>query len=100
MIQDAAAYQAYMAKVAAITPDFKSGEDVARSLKTGDSYDPQQLLRGSIAYAAIVALQDPNFVANVRSFGADPTQRQQMTARFSAIPTTPSPSRAPTPPRA
>jgi len=79
LIQDAAAYQAYMAKVAAITPDFKSGDDVAASLKTGDSYDPQQLLRGSIAYAAIVALQDPTFVKEVQVFAANPTSRPLLT---------------------
>lgn len=79
LIQDAAAYQAYMARVAAITPDFKSGDDVAHSLKTGDSYDPRQLLRGSIAYAAIVALQDPTFVKEVQVFAANPTSRPLLT---------------------
>jgi len=79
LIQDAAAYQAYMAKVAAITPDFKSGDDVAASLKTGDSYDPQQLLRGSIAYAAIIALQDPTFVHEVQAFAENPTSRPLLT---------------------
>ncbi len=79
LIQDAAAYQAYMAKVAAITPDFKSGDDVAASLKTGDSYDPQQLLRGSIAYAAVIALQDPTFVKEVQVFAANPTSRPLLT---------------------
>jgi len=68
-----------MSRVAAITPDFRSGDDVANSLKTGDSYDPQQLLRGSIAYAAIVALQDPTFVSQVRVFAANPTSRPLLT---------------------
>jgi len=79
LIQDAAAYQAYMARVTAITPEFKSGDDVARSLKSGDSYDPQQLLRGSIAYAAIVALQDPTYVHEVQVFAANPTSRPLLT---------------------
>ena len=79
LVQDAAAYQAYMTKVAAITPGFKSGDDVAASLKTGDSYDPGQLLRGSIAYAAIIALQDPTFVKEVQVFAANPTSRPLLT---------------------
>jgi hypothetical protein len=79
LIQDAAAYQAYMTRVAAITPDFKSGDDVAGALKTGDSYDPGQLLRGAVAYAAIVALQDQNFVTQVQVFAANPVSRPLLT---------------------
>ncbi|MBV9508677.1 MAG: hypothetical protein JO303_00165, partial [Caulobacteraceae bacterium] len=40
VVQSAADYQAYMDDVAAIKADFKSGEDVAQSLKLGDDYDP------------------------------------------------------------
>lgn len=80
LLQNAAVYQAYVDKAAAISPDFKSGADVAQSLKFGDSYDPAQLLRGEIAFAAVAALQDPNFVANVRAFAADPASRQAVAA--------------------
>jgi hypothetical protein len=86
VIQDAAVYQAYMARAAAINPDFKSGADVARALGQGDSISAEQLLRGEVAYAAIAALQDPNFVANVRAFSVDPTGRQQMSARLLSDP--------------
>jgi hypothetical protein len=79
VIQDAAVYRDYMAKAAAISPNFTSGDNVARSLSDGSSISAGQLLRGEIAYAAIAALQDPNFVANVRAFGADPAARRQMT---------------------
>jgi hypothetical protein len=79
LVQDAAAYRDYMNRVTAITPDFKSGDEVASSLKTGDSYDPQQLLRGSIAYAAIVALQDKDFVTQVQVFAANPVSRPLLT---------------------
>jgi hypothetical protein len=75
LIQDAAAYQVYMAKTAAIPTDFKSGDEVAQDLKAGDSYDPQQLLRGSITYGAIMALQDPTFVTEVRVFAVNPDSR-------------------------
>ena len=80
LLQNAAVYQAYVDKAGAISPDFKSGADVAQSLKFGDSYDPAQLLRGEIAFAAVAALQDPNFVANVRAFAADPASRQAVSA--------------------
>jgi hypothetical protein len=68
-----------MDHVAAISPAFKSGEDVASSLKMGDADDPRQLLRGSIAYAAVVALQDPNFVHEVQVFATNPTSRPLLT---------------------
>jgi hypothetical protein len=41
---------------------------------------------GMTAYAAVVALQDPNFVAAVRAYGADPTQRAQVAAAVMADP--------------
>jgi len=80
LIQDAAVFQAYVAKAAALNPDFRSAADVAQALRQSDTIAPEQLLRGEIAYAAIAALQDPNFVANVRAFGGDPAVRQQMSA--------------------
>ncbi len=49
---------------------------MAQGLKTGAAYEPGQLLRGAIAYGAVVALQDPTFVAGVRKFAADPDQRR------------------------
>ena len=60
-IANAAAYEDYMARAALVDPNFKSGADVAQALKLGASDDPQALLRGEIAYAAIAALQDPNY---------------------------------------
>ncbi len=41
---------------------------------------------GITAYAAVVALQDPTFVASVRAFGADPNQRAQVAAALMADP--------------
>ena len=79
VIESAAAYATYMQKAGAMPTNFKSGADVAQSLRFGDGYDPQQLLRGEIAYGAVAALQDPAFIAGVRIYAADPTSRQQMT---------------------
>jgi hypothetical protein len=80
VLESAAAYAGYMEKAGAMRTDFKSGADVAQSLRFGDGYDPQQLLRGEIAYGAVAALQDPAFVAGVRIYALDPVSRQQMAA--------------------
>lgn len=78
VIEQAAAYRRYVTRASAITPGFSSGESVAGSLEVGVAYEPGQLVRGAIAYAAVVALQDPTFVNGVKSFGRDPVQRQQV----------------------
>jgi hypothetical protein len=78
VIGNAAAYEDYMARAALVNSDFKSGADVAEALKLGASDDPQALLRGEIAYAAIAALQDPNYVANVRAYSEDDAGRRQL----------------------
>jgi len=76
VVEQASAYRAYISRAGAISPNFGSGGEVAQGLKTGASYEPGQLLRGAIAYGAVVALQDPAFVAGVRKFAADPEQRR------------------------
>jgi len=78
VINNAAAYEDYMARAALVNPDFKTGSDVAQALKLGASDDPQALLRGEIAYAAIAALQDPNFVASVRNYSENDVGRRQL----------------------
>jgi hypothetical protein len=79
-------FEAYVTKVGTVSPDFQSGAQVAQTLSLADGVSPEQLLRGEIAYAAIAALQDPNFVANVRAYAADPQGRESMTARLLANP--------------
>jgi hypothetical protein len=76
VVEQASAYRAYVSHASAISPGFTNGSEVAEGLKTGASYEPGQLLRGAIAYGAVVALQDPAFVAGVRKFAADPEQRR------------------------
>jgi hypothetical protein len=78
VVEQASAYRAYIAHAATISPAFTGGGDVAQSLKTGEAYEPAALLRGQIAYGAVVALQEPEFVAGVRKFAADPDQRRQV----------------------
>jgi hypothetical protein len=76
VIEQASAYRAYVTHASGISPGFTNGGDVAQGLKTGEAYEPSQFLRGAIAYGAVVALQDPAFVAGVRKFAADPDQRR------------------------
>jgi hypothetical protein len=76
VVELASAYRAYILHASGISPGFTTGSDVAQSLRAGESYEPGQLLRGAISYGAVVALQDPTFVAGVRKFAADPDQRR------------------------
>lgn len=86
IVQDAAVYSRYMARASTIDANFHDGADVAQALVRGETISPGQLLRGEIAYGAIVALQDPNYVANVRAFAGDPESRQRLAAQLIADP--------------
>lgn len=76
LIDQASAYRAYVDRATQISPNFADGAAVAQSLRSGESYEPQQLLRGAIAYGAVLALQDPTYRAGVRTYAADPEQRR------------------------
>lgn len=78
LVDQASAYRAYVTKAAQISPAFTSGEQVSDGVRIGATYQPDQLLRGAIAYGAVAALQDPAFVTGVRSYAADPAQRQKV----------------------
>ncbi len=78
LIEQASAYRFYMDRVSAITPDFQDGGAIAKSLQAGAAYEPTQMLRGAIAYAAVAALQDPAFVAGVKTYAAHADQRRQI----------------------
>ena len=78
VIEQASAYRYYVDKAAAISPAFVDGQMVAEGLKVAASYEPKQFLKGAIAYGAIVALQDPTFVAGVRQYAGTAAQRQQI----------------------
>jgi hypothetical protein len=76
VIEMAGAYRAYMNRATGISANFANGDQIADSVRIGATYEPQKLLRGAIAYGAIVALQDPNFVSGVRIYAQDATQRR------------------------
>jgi len=79
VIEMASAYRYYVARTTAITPNFADGDAVARSLQVGAAYEPRQMVRGAISYAAVVALQDRSFVDGVRVYAKDPASRRQVT---------------------
>ena len=65
VIESAGAYSLYMRTAADIRPEFADGASVASSLRTGAAYEPKQLARGAVAFAAVVALQDEAFTRGV-----------------------------------
>src|SRR5690349_8541600 len=78
LVEQASAYRAYVDHASTISPDFTSGQQVSDAVRLGAGYQPDQLLRGAIVYGAIAALQDPSYVAGVRTYAADATQRQKI----------------------
>jgi len=76
--QAAAVYVAFMRDVGTIQAGFPDAESIQAAIRKGAAYEPNQLSRGMIAYGAILALQEPEFVAGVRAYAADPTARQQL----------------------
>lgn len=78
LIEQASAYRSYVTHASAISPAFASGPQVSDAVRTGAAYQPDQLLRGAIAYGAVAALQDPAYVAGVRAYVGDAAQRQMI----------------------
>ena len=86
VVQAAGAYRGYMRRAAAISAGFKDGVTVEAALEKAETSEPLALSRGVVAYAAVLALQEPSFVAGVRRFGVDASQRRQVTERIIADP--------------
>jgi hypothetical protein len=78
VVEAAAAYRSYMNSAGGIGAGFTDGASVARSLRQGAAYEPKQMARGAVAYAAVVALQDETFVGSVRALAADPARRKTL----------------------
>ncbi|MBJ7483055.1 hypothetical protein [Brevundimonas sp.] len=76
--ESAAIYVSFLRDVGTIRGGFPDAESIQAAMRKGAAYDPIQLSQGMIAYASIVALQSPEFVAGVRQYGVDPVQRRQV----------------------
>lgn len=86
VVEQAAAFEAYMTRAAGITPSFTDGPSIARSLTIAAAYEPRQLATGAVAYGAVAALQDPVFVEGVRAYLRNPEQRAEIAAKLAADP--------------
>ncbi|MDC7683833.1 hypothetical protein PQU92_11130 [Asticcacaulis sp. BYS171W] len=86
-ISDAASiYVAYIDSARKMGTDFADGAMVQTKLQQGASYEPKQLGRGAIAYAAIVAMQEPAFRSQLRGYAADETARRDLVNKILANP--------------
>jgi hypothetical protein len=86
VIEMAGVYKGYVDRAAAIDPAFSGGDAIATALKIGETYQIDQFQRGETAYAAIVALQDPIFVATLRSFASNAAGRASVANAIMADP--------------
>lgn len=86
IVERASAFRGYMARAGAVSSTFQNGEQIQASLKVGAAYETKSFMNGAVAYAAVLALQDPTFVASVREVAKNPTQRQEMIANIFSNP--------------
>lgn len=63
----ASAYENYVRRAGGIDPAFSGASSVQRAVKVGAAYHPRQLEEGIVAYAALIALRNPDFVDGVRA---------------------------------
>lgn len=83
----AAVYVGFIRNVSSIRGGFPDADSVQQAMQRGATYQSGQLSAGLIAYASILALQSPEFVAGLRGYAADPATRAQV---INAIMTDPS----------
>ncbi len=86
LLQDAAAYDGYVRAASATTPPFADASAVSKALKQAGAYSAKTLVRGAVAYGAIAALEDADFVASIRQAGNTPDHRRQMVGYILANP--------------
>ena len=82
VVDAAGAFDGYVRRTVAIDPKFADGAAVARAVEVGSVYEPRQLEEGAIAYAALIALQDPMFVSVVQEVGENPRAREEFAAKL------------------
>ncbi len=66
-MSDASLYETFARRASTIDPRFRNAVAVRNALRAGSAYSPEQLQRGIIAYAALLALRNPHFVNGVRA---------------------------------
>jgi hypothetical protein len=63
----ASAYETFVRRAGAIDPAFNGSASVQHAVKVGAAYQSHQLEEGIVAYAALIALRNPEFVEGVRA---------------------------------
>lgn len=86
IVDQAGAYRNFIDRTSSISPAFVDGSMVAKAVEAGSSIESGQIMQGIIAYGAIVALEDPAFVAGVRAQAIGEAQRQQLAESLAANP--------------
>lgn len=84
--QAASVYVAFTREMAALEGGFESAEAVQAAVRRGSTYNPDQVSRGLVAYASIIALQSPEFVAGVRQYASHRATREKLVADIVADP--------------
>lgn len=87
VIEAASAYVGFIDHAAAIDAHFADGGAVTTAMATAESYQADQLAEGSVAYAALIALQDARFVSGVRQAAATPEVADALIRGLEADPT-------------
>ncbi len=82
VVEDAMAWQKWVTSATAVNAKFRAGTEVRTALRTGASYEPDQLEHGEVAYAALIALQEGDFVDELRRRAADPARNEDLTRKI------------------
>jgi hypothetical protein len=85
-LADAAAYQAWLERQNNLSPAFVDGPSVARALKDVTATSASALIRDAVAYGAVAALEDQDWVTEVRKAGNSPENRRLMVQYLMADP--------------
>jgi hypothetical protein len=86
VVEAAGAFDRYVRTASAVSPEFDGAAQVSGALMASAAYDSRQLGEGAVAYAALVALQEPTFVEALQKLAADPSERAAYVERLTATP--------------
>ena len=86
VVESAEAFADYMQRASAVRPNYVDAAGVTRALQAGAVYEPVQLEEGAIAYVALAALQDPEFVRSVDALGRQGRYEVSLAQELSANP--------------
>ena len=86
VVESAQAFADYMQRASTLRADYVDAAGVSRALRTGGVYEAGQLQEGAIAYVALAALQDRDFVQAVGQLGQEAAARPALALQLSADP--------------